>query len=214
MPFEGIDNRNDEWACAIWHIEEPIDYFLSCNDFETHCQGYKLITHPSKQLQWLASRWLSKEILKQKWNLPFKGIVNNPQGKPSLLSYDFHLSLSNSHHKATAIVHQKNVVGIDIEMIKPKVKSIASKFLKPIEIKHLGENIEHLTLAWCCKESVYKIYGKKEISLKNHIGLPPFLPNEFPYVKASLEINQAAQTYCFKHIIIDNYMLAYSAYPE
>lgn len=210
MPLEWIDKTNDDWACAIWHINEPLSFFIDSADFESCCKGYLQISHPSKQLQWLASRWLSKEILLRKWNLPFDGIVSNSLGKPSLKGYDFYISLSNSHDKATAIIHRKSEVGIDIELIKPKIALIAQKFLKPSEIHFLGNDLIKLTVAWCCKESLYKIHGQKAISLKEHINLKAFDLDDYTTISAELCTQIPALTYYLKHRQVNQYMMVYS----
>jgi phosphopantetheinyl transferase len=75
------------------------------------------------------------------------------------------------------IVSKEHRVGIDIEIITPKVEKIKHKFLNEDEldnIQHSTLNTQHLTLLWCCKEAVFKWYGTAGVDFKEDIHLKPF----------------------------------------
>ena len=63
-------------------------------------------------------------------------------------------------------------VGIDVEVITPKIEKVKNRFLSTNEINMLpAPDPAYLTLCWSCKEAVYKWYGKGQLSFKNHILL-------------------------------------------
>jgi phosphopantetheinyl transferase len=78
-------------------------------------------------------------------------------------------------------------VGIDVELVTPKVELVKNKFLTESELK-LSEvanyklqtsNYQLLTLFWSSKEAIYKWYGKGALSFKNNMKLDQlFLENE------------------------------------
>ncbi|MGH2647862.1 MAG: 4'-phosphopantetheinyl transferase family protein, partial [Ginsengibacter sp.] len=90
--------------------------------------------------------------------------------KPHLPGTKFHFSISHCGNFAAAIVSKDKVVGIDVELVTPKIELIKNKFLSVKELKLLltGSD-ELLTLLWSCKEAVYKWYGKGGVDFRSHI---------------------------------------------
>lgn len=209
MPICWQENPCVESVYAVWHITEHMDYFLKHLSLDANA-GFDAVNHPDKQLQWLASRVLVKVLVESHLNQPFEGIYNDENGKPWLNNISCHVSISNSGNYASASLHKTRSVGIDIERIKPKIKKIAHKYLLPQELISWGKDINTLTLGWCCKETVYKIYGLGCISLKDNIWLSP--PEDLSHVKAILRVENAT-TFYLKSIRFDDYMLAYNYYP-
>ncbi|MDH3381197.1 MAG: 4'-phosphopantetheinyl transferase superfamily protein, partial [Flavobacteriaceae bacterium] len=65
--------------------------------------------------------------------------------------------------------------GIDIEMNRPKIIKIASKFIADecnfIKEPHI---VEQLTVIWGAKESLYKIHPDGGLLFKHHLPIEPF----------------------------------------
>ncbi len=134
------------------------------------------ITHPHKQLQHLAGRYLLQHLYS---DFPHHLIEIADTRKPFLPNEEYHFSISHCGDYAAAIVSKNKRVGIDIEMITSKVGKVMHKFLSETEISDVNNQstnqpINHLTLLWCCKEAVFKWYGKAEIDFKDHIHLKDF----------------------------------------
>lgn len=211
MPIQFIENPCSESICAVWHITESMDFFLQHVDLKKSA-GFEMVHHPSKQLQWLASRMLAKVLVEDYWSLSFNGVYNDSHGKPWLTNSNCHISISNSKNIATAILHRTKPVGIDIEVVKPKILKIANKYLTPSELILIGNSFQSLTLAWCCKETIYKIHGIGNISLKDHIQLHSVESNNLcGKVIASLNLEKTF-TYYLKYLPVLNYMLVYNYY--
>jgi phosphopantetheinyl transferase len=90
--------------------------------------------------------------------------------KPFLRNEQFHFSISHCGNFAAAIVSTNNRVGVDIELITPRVDKIKHKFLHPAElidwkIDQLSDKkrIETLTLLWSCKEAMFKWWGRGDV---------------------------------------------------
>jgi phosphopantetheinyl transferase len=104
-------------------------------------------------------------------------------GKPYLVNDDYHISLSHSYDYASVMISRNKAlkVGVDIELIKHKIKTIKHKFLSDVELaqKQIGDNIEGLYVCWCAKEAVYKWHGRNELEFKRDMHIRPFkLKNE------------------------------------
>jgi phosphopantetheinyl transferase len=161
MPLFYQHNINDTTKLAVWHIIETEDFFLE----KVHLK--KIVNHPHKRLQHLAGRYLL-QLLRPEFPLHLIEIADSK--KPLLSNEAFHFSISHCGDFAAAIVSENKLVGIDVELVQPKIESIKHKFLSADEEKLLpAATPQLLTLLWSCKEAVYKWYGKGGIDFKNDI---------------------------------------------
>lgn len=88
-------------------------------------------------------------------------------GKPCLTGHQ-HISISHAQGFATIAISNAPV-GIDVEKLRIQLFKIKHKFLNQDELKWVSkkENLELLTVLWCCKESIYKIYPHSNLALKD-----------------------------------------------
>ena len=159
------EHVNDFAKIAIWHIAEEKNYFLEKVPLQRE------ITNPHKQLQHLAGRYLLQQLYP---DFPYHFIEIADTRKPFLPDEKYHFSISHCGDYAAVIVSKDHRVGIDVELVTPKVEKVKRKFLSNEElsnIQHSTFNIQHLTLLWCCKEAVFKWYGNGGVDFKDHIHL-------------------------------------------
>jgi 4'-phosphopantetheinyl transferase len=138
-------------------------------------------THPYRRRQWLGSRALLHEML------PGSSISYDDAGKPHLQGAAGFISFSHSGD-FIALVHDTQPTGIDIERIRPGIERIAPKFIHDREMEEaLKEpSPERLHTYWCVKEAIYKVYGRKGISLKNNIFVYPLTFTDPGYAVAEI----------------------------
>lgn len=165
---------NDFAKIAIWHIAEEKNFFLEKVFLQRE------LTHPHKQLQHLAGRYLLQHFYP---DFPHHLIEIADTRRPFLPNEEYHFSISHCGDYAAVIISKDHRVGIDIELITTKVEKIKHKFLNEEELSivncqlsnadnHLtNKPSNQLTLLWCCKEAVFKWYGSGEVDFKNHIHL-------------------------------------------
>jgi len=164
-----LNNISSVCSWAIWEIEETNSALYHLLDpCPEEKELLEKISHPLKQVEFLAARLALKEILKQ-WNVKYYGTTKDEHKKSHLKYPNYYISLAHSDKYALAIVHQTKPIGIDIEPIREKVNSVKKKFLNDKELKWVGNDLHHLTKAWCAKEAVYKWYSKKKLSFKENI---------------------------------------------
>ena len=166
------DKINGNAKIAIWHIAEEKNFFLQKVPLQRE------ITHPHKQLQHLAGRYLLQHLYP---DFPYHLIEIADTRKPFLPNEEYHFSISHCGDYAAVIVSKDHRVGIDIELVTPKVEKIKHKFLNEEEIElvngqwsMVNGEIRLLILLWCCKEAVFKWYGSGEVDFKDDIHLRPF----------------------------------------
>lgn len=154
---------------GIWRIEEPEDFFLAKVPLKRD------VSHPYKRLQHLAGRYLLPTLFD---DFPLEEILIADTNKPFLEGERYHFSISHSGNYAAAIVSDHERVGVDIELVTSRIKTIGPKFLNEDEnsflnnYKHLpGLHLELSTILWSVKESIYKWYGLGKVDFKNHMQL-------------------------------------------
>jgi phosphopantetheinyl transferase len=170
MPLFYQQNINEHTRLAVWKIEEPEDFFLSAVPLQRE------ITHPHKRLQHLAGRYLLPYLFP---DFPREEILIADTRKPFLKDERYHFSISHCSDYAAAIVSAEERVGIDIEMITPRMERIKQKFLHADELafvhKYADEyQVKLLTLLWSAKEAMFKWWGRGEVDFSEVLRLEPF----------------------------------------
>lgn len=159
---------------AIWRIEETAEELIGRLQLdEAERAVLDRLNKGKRTLHWLATRVLLREML----DTP--GYISCPSdknGKPYLANFPQRISLTHSFDYAAVMMSDNGDVGIDLELVKPKIVRIANKFMKPQELGEIAEHqrIEQLYACWCAKEAVYKLQGNKGISFKDNMTIQPF----------------------------------------
>ncbi|MBK1440068.1 4'-phosphopantetheinyl transferase superfamily protein [Parapedobacter sp. ISTM3] len=158
---------------AIWRIEEPAEDLIGRLQLGAREKAVLSRLNKGKRtLHWLATRVLLRKML----DTP--GYIDCPSdenGKPYLANFPQRISLTHSFDYAAVMMSDNGEVGIDLELVKPKILRIADKFMKPNELEAIGRTgIEKLYACWCAKEAVYKLQGNKGVSFKDNMTIRPF----------------------------------------
>ncbi|MEZ4888256.1 MAG: 4'-phosphopantetheinyl transferase superfamily protein [Chitinophagales bacterium] len=168
MPLYQTIHTLQAATIGIWRIEESVDDLkrgLPPNLWQQNL--YRSITSIRRQKEWLATRALVRQLIP---NEESGEIVYNSFGKPILHQNTRQLSISHSHHFAAVIVHSHKALGIDIEPIHPRILRLQHKFLSEKEATQIPQNdLFMLTLYWSAKETLYKLYSKKELRFKENL---------------------------------------------
>lgn len=153
MPFFYQQNINETAHLAIWSIQEPAAFF------ETDVQLAIPIANEERRTQHLAVRLLFKLMMPE---ADLSQLVMADNGKPYLIGLPFHFSFSHCKGYAACAVDDQPI-GIDIELIHPRILKVAHKFLNEKEktmIANLEEKdqLNQLAFLWAAKEAMYKKY--------------------------------------------------------
>lgn len=173
-------NINENSRLAIWKIEETEQFYLE------RVPVKRDVSHPYKRLQHLAGRYLLPELYE---DFPSKLIQVADTNKPFLPGDPYHFSISHCGNYAAAIASKSERVGVDIELVTPRIKSIAPKFLSTEESHFLREweaipsvHLQLMTIMWSAKEAIFKWYSRGQVDFREHIQLqkiPMIHPNEW-----------------------------------
>jgi phosphopantetheinyl transferase len=142
----------------------------------SRCPLSKVITHPQKKLQHLAGRYLLPYLFP---GFPNSEIEVADTRKPFLPGEQYHFSISHCSKYAAAIVSSSKRVGIDVELVTPRLHNIKKKFLHHTElgfVQSLPEacQLDMLSILWSVKEAMFKWYGEGEVDFSEMLRTRSF----------------------------------------
>ncbi len=137
-------------------------------------------------------------------------IAYDDKGKPYLSEDSRHISISHSHDKLAIIVNEHESTGIDIELIRNKVLKIKHKFLTNEELVEADNDIEKLLIYWAAKETLYKIYGLKEVDFIEHLFVKPFTKHNLGTIIGQTKLPNYTESFVLNYQILEDYILVYA----
>lgn len=160
---------------GIWQVDEPVVFFIQSLDLQEVEEAELANLKGRRRLEWLASRYLVHEMLLSLGYEDRVPVLKDEFGKPHLWDTPFHLSFSHSH-ELVAVILAKELTGIDVQRIVPKIEVLAQKFLRVEELDSLKPEtrLEHLHVYWGAKEALYKAHGRRELDFRGNIFIEPF----------------------------------------
>ncbi len=152
MPFFYQQNINESEHLAIWTITEPLSFFEEGMTVDVNIQNEE------RKIQHLAVRLLFSLMMPE---ANMNDLVMADNGKPYLKGVPFHFSFSHCKGYAACAVSDHFPIGIDIEIIHPRIAKVAHKFLNDTEkamLANLNEEdaLKQLAFFWAAKEAMYK----------------------------------------------------------
>ena len=175
MPLYKTLTPNSQTTVKIWKITESYDELLQPislkpNNME-RVLGMKSELH---QRGFLSVRHLLAEF-----GYSDDDLFYDENGKPHLKDGK-HISITHSFTFSGVVVSDCEV-GIDIEKQREKIGVIAHKFMD-YEFQYLDaleeEYINKLTVIWCVKESLYKLFATPGLSFLQNTLVIPFTIDE------------------------------------
>lgn len=154
-------------AYAEVNYSQKAELFTFLQKHKIDLSELHALSNEARQIEWMTIRGILIDFVKD-----FTDITYDDHRKPHLVNSNHHLSISHSHHMVAIAIDQNKVCGIDIQHLTPKIEHIKEKFLNANELlKSKNANEVLLTLYWSVKEALFKVYGKKDIFLKDNISV-------------------------------------------
>ena len=171
MPLYKTLHPNSQTTVKIWEITESYKDLMESITLKPksleRVLGMKSEMH---QCGFVSVRHLLKEFGYTDVELHY-----DDNGKPYLNNGKY-ISITHSF-TFSAVIISDSKVGIDIEKQREKITVIAHKYCD-YEFDYLNINakeyIKKLTVIWCIKESLYKLFATPGLSFKQHILVIPF----------------------------------------
>ncbi len=170
MPLYKTLNPNSQTTVKIWQITEPFNDLMQ-----------QVVLTPKSLQRVLDMKsdihrrgFLSVRCLLANFGYTDSDLYYDSNGKPHLHDGK-HISITHSFQFSAVIVSTK-AIGIDIEKQRDKIGVIAPKFID-YEYLYLNEHatdyVKKLTLIWCVKESLYKLFAMPGLSFKQNCLVIP-----------------------------------------
>ena len=159
-----------------------------------------------RQIETKGKEYLAKILIGDKCTIAY-----DDKGKPHLSGDSRHISISHSHDKLAFIVNEKESTGIDIELIRDKVLKIKHKFLTNEELLEAHDDVEKLLIYWAAKETLYKIYGLKEVDFITHLLVKPFTKHNLGTIIGEINLPNFKETFELNYQLIEDYVLVYAS---
>lgn len=205
-----IKDIDESAVVGLWEITETVDDLFSgvkLNSEEKEL--YDTFKNNLRKQQWLSYRNLLKEMISPE---EYSHVIYDEFGKPYLQYNSYYLSVSHSGKFSAAIVSPHFPVGIDIEVTHPKIEKVTHKFLSEAEINKIGtkSRLEQLYVCWSAKESLYKLYGERNLLFQENIFLNPFEYNEKGAFTGEINAGKFRKEYTLHYEKLNDYMLVYT----
>ena len=174
MPAPTFLPLNDDCTvllCPITEDEPTLRADLTLTPSEQ--EDLNGIRHPTQRVEWLACRAAVRQLVERQ-GMAYAGLQKDEFGKPHLVDSPWSVSLSHTGGWAAAVLHRSRPVGIDIEPIRDQFRRVVPRVLSADEIAHANGDSGRLAVYWCAKEALYKLYGKRNLTFREHLHVEPF----------------------------------------
>ncbi len=198
---------NETTNVLIWKIEESIN--------ELH-EGITLSKNSENRLLSMKSEIHQKGFLSIRHllaiaNLSDSDLVYDEFGKPHLKDGRF-ISITHSFQFTGIIISSDCKVGIDIEKQREKILRIAHKFTPLQEYRTIANTdalIRKLTIVWGAKESLYKVYGKKQLLFLRDIFIADFRLTDGK-TTGDIRFDGEEETYCINYLEFEDFTCVFA----
>ncbi|WP_250433297.1 4'-phosphopantetheinyl transferase family protein [Hanstruepera flava] len=171
MPLYKSITPNPQTTVKIWKITESYDDLL--NPITLKPENMERVLGMKSELH--QRGFLSVRHLLAEFGYQDSDLFYDENGKPHLKDGK-QISITHSFN-FSAVVVSDSKVGIDIEKQREKIGRIAHKFMD-YESQYLNvedtEYVRKLTVIWCVKESLYKLFATPGLSFLQHTLVIPF----------------------------------------
>lgn len=170
MPLKSILSFENT-LIGIWHMSEPSGELAETLQWtESELQEFRKYSSEKRKREFLSVR-----LLLDKMQMKPSRICYDQDGKPFLKGDHRNISISHSGNLVTLILSDTKI-GIDAEQRGRDISHISGRFLSEEELLWTSESEDPglaMLYCWCCKESIYKLMGIKNLQFKNSIRINP-----------------------------------------
>jgi len=197
--FRVIEDNNSQ--VAIWKVTESEQELKGLTGIDL-TNSYSL---PRRRIE----RMVTRAILDRLNH--FEPVNYHPNGRPYYYEGSPYISISHAAKLVVVGFSQKMSIGVDVELTNRNFRIVADRYLTPKELEWI--NLEHqksLALAWCIKESVYKLPWKEVKQFTTDINIHKYsnlTDNGVVYVDV-IDLNETHQLE-LKYLFFDEFCLSW-----
>ncbi len=206
MPLYKTISPNAQTTVKIWKISESYDNLIA--PLQLTKRSLKRVLGMKSEIH--QRGFLCVRHLLAEFGYEDSDLFYDDNGKP-FLKDGKQISITHSFQFAAIIVSDL-IVGIDVEKQREKITIIAHKFLG-YENAYLNEQstnyIKKLTVVWCAKESLYKLFCTPGLSFQQHCLVIPFNIEDEETI-AWIHYKNQKQRYHINYLEFEGFTCAYA----
>lgn len=211
MPLHSITRVGEDTRQGLWQISESREELAAILGTRLNDKAAALSKVESAGLHWYASRVLLQEMFsegaihlhKNQYNKPYLFIDETP----------YFISITHSHEWAGVMVSQTCDLGMDLEKNDIRIERVCHKFMNDAEQDFASDTLTK-TLIWSAKESMYKVYGEKELDFRKHMSVQAFTPGEQGIFKGVVSKSGTKLELLIHYRLIEHFVLTYSMHKH
>lgn len=153
---------------GLWRISETVS---ELKDLYTLGEP-EVFARDDRTRQWLASRILLQDLVKEFGYTDAFTLTKLPDGQPVLSIPGIHVSISHAGDYA-AVAVADSPIGIDVEKMGHRVQRIRQKFMNAGDIAQLQDeaDTDWMHVVWSAKEALFKFHPEGNIDFREHLHL-------------------------------------------
>ncbi|UYZ63216.1 4'-phosphopantetheinyl transferase family protein [Hymenobacter weizhouensis] len=177
MPLHSLSPASATAVLGLWQLTESAEelwQWLPESSWPHYLARWPAGRDADRGRQWLAGRVLARQLLRELNDTPAL-LHADAHGRPFFAEVPgYGVSLSHSGEWVAGLVCTRGGVGIDIELVRPKAKQLAPRFLSEAERADAGDDLVKHSLYWSAKETLYKLHSRRGLVFKEQLLLNPF----------------------------------------
>lgn len=213
MPLLYCKHISKSTVLSLWQVTESVDAIAKVDKYcSSLCEEYsKKYKSEHRILEKVIARILLREALRElipqvkDEDIPL--INYNKDGCPYLTN-DYSISISHTIEYVSVIISLTDRVGVDVEMKREKIERIAHKFVRDDE---KCDNVEEMTLTWCAKETMYKLFSNYHLHLFDIKVLSKIKDDDSSLLAQAIPINETVK---INYRVGRNYVLTYAMHKH
>lgn len=206
MPLYKTLTPNSQTTVKIWKITESYDDLF--RPISLRSQNLERVLGMKSELH--QRGFLSVRHLLSEFGYIDTDLFYDENGKPHLKDGKY-ISITHSFN-FSAVAVSDDFIGIDIEKQREKIGRIAHKFMD-YEAQYLNsedsEYVRKLTIIWCIKESLYKLFATPGLSFLKHTLVIPFMIED-QTTMAWIDYNNNKKRYATTFLEFEGFTCAYA----
>ena len=206
MPLYKTFTPNSQTTVKIWKISESFDELFEPLDLKANSLE-RVLSMKSEihQRGFLSVRHILRDL-----GYTDQDLFYDENGKPHLKDGKY-ISISHSF-TFSAVAISDDLIGIDVEKQRTKIRVIAHKFIGYEQFYLNNDDIEYinkLTVIWCIKESLYKLFATPGMLFKEHFLIIPFMLED-KSTKAWIDYKNLKHRFVSNFIEFEGFTCAYA----
>ena len=206
MPLYKTITPNSQTVVKIWKISESYDDLLK--SLTLRPESLERVSSMKSEIH--QRGFLSVRHLLRSFGYTDEDLFYDEYGKPHLKDGKY-ISISHSFTFSGVVVSDQKV-GIDIEKRRDKIGVIAHKFVE-YEFDYLDKSVEDyvnkLTVIWCVKESLYKLFATPGMLFRDHFLVIPFMLED-KETMSWIDYGEVKQKYQAHFLEFEDFTCAYT----